>query len=132
MNKIIIIILMLVIGGMAGYFTFKSIDPAFSKLSPEEMHERIIEERDYAIGQAVLAGDYRCCINPPCTMCYMEANEWNNYTAGTCACDDLIARGEEPCPQCGRGLKDIHAEDGTFCDVNAVVPTCDSEQLGNN
>lgn len=76
----------------------------FETLSAAEMHEQIIENRDFAIGEAMKNGDYRCCIKPACTMCFMEANEWNNHTAGTCACDDLIAEGKEACPQCQRGL----------------------------
>ena len=81
-----------------------SEETVFENLSPEETHQKIISERDVAIQKAKEAGDYRCCIHPPCTMCYMEANQWNNHTAGTCACDDLIAQGKDPCPQCERGL----------------------------
>lgn len=65
--------------------------------------EQLVEARDRAIEKAVEKGDYRCCIEPACTMCFWEANEWNNYTAGTCACDDLIAAGKDPCPQCKNG-----------------------------
>ncbi len=95
--------LFLILGAAAGYLISFEIQN-FKNLSPEEMYQRIISERDYAISQAIARGDYRCCINPPCTMCYMEANQWNNFTAGTCACDDLIAQGKEPCPQCKKGL----------------------------
>lgn len=56
------------------------------------------------INRAKAEGDYRCCIEPDCTMCYMEGNKWNNGEAGTCACDDLIAKGEKPCPQCEKAL----------------------------
>lgn len=104
MKKFILIILTLLLGSFGGYLIFNIQNPPFEKLSPEAMHQRIIKERDYAINQAVARGDYRCCINPPCTMCYLEANEWNNFTAGTCACDDLIAQSKEPCPQCKKGL----------------------------
>ena len=91
------------IGALFGYFISFNIQ-GFKNLSPEQMYQRIVNERDYAIGEAIKRGDYRCCVNPPCTMCYMEANQWNNFTAGTCACDDLIAQGKEPCPQCKKGL----------------------------
>ncbi len=126
MKKVITYALILSIGIASGFYMFGLINPDFKDLSSKEMQERITKERDIAIGKAVMDGDYRCCINPPCTMCFMEANKWNNFTAGTCACDDLIARGEEPCPQCGRGLEDIHSDDNTFCDLNADVATCDS------
>lgn len=126
MRKIIIIILIFFIGGFAGYIIFNMQNPSFAKLSPKAMYDRIIEERDYAISRAVLAGDFRCCINPPCTMCYMEANQWNNYTAGTCACDDLIAQGKEACPQCQRGLDALYSAENTPCDIDASLSTCDS------
>lgn len=89
-------------GGL-GYLFFNYQNNDFEKLSSEEMLQKIIEERDVAITKAVKDGIYNCCINPPCTMCYMEANQWNNEKAGTCACDDLIAQGKEPCPQCKSG-----------------------------
>jgi len=104
MRKFTLIILTLLAGAFLGYLAFGIQNPGFEKLSPTEMYERIVQERDFAINQAVADGDFKCCINPPCTMCYMGANEWNNQTAGTCACDDLIAQGKEPCPQCKRGV----------------------------
>lgn len=76
----------------------------FSRLGSEEMYQRLISERNLAVQKAVEAGVYKCCIEPPCTMCYWEGNPWNNQTAGTCDCDTLIALGKEPCPQCVAGL----------------------------
>lgn len=90
--------------GLASWLVWQFSKPDFKSLTAEQMYHRIISERDYAIGKAVEASAYRCCINPPCTMCYLEANQWNNFTPATCACDDLIAQGQEPCPQCQRGL----------------------------
>lgn len=105
---------------------FDDFYSSFNNLSSEKKYETIISLRDIGINNAIARGDYRCCIDPPCTMCYMEANKWNNFTAGTCACDDLIARGEEACPQCKRGLDTIHAEDNTFCDIDAKTANCES------
>ena len=79
----------------------------FEALSSEEMHEQIINHRNFAIKKATASGIYNCCITPPCTMCYMEANQWNNQTPGTCACEDLIAQGKEVCPQCKRGIQSL-------------------------
>lgn len=120
MNKLtssIIILLIIVVSGLIGYFLHNPPQSlSFKSLSPNEQHSKIIEQRDYAINQAVLAGDYRCCINPPCTMCYTEGNKWNYGKAGTCACDEFIARGEDPCPQCVKGLiKDT----GTSCEISS-------------
>ena len=105
MKKVIMVILLLLIGGLGGFLFLRTqVTPSFNKLSSGEKWQRIIQERDEAIKGAVRDGVYKCCIEPPCTMCYMEANQWNNYQAGTCACDELIAEGKEPCPQCERGL----------------------------
>lgn len=90
----------------------------FLKLSSQEMHQRIIKERDLAIQKAVKEGSYKCCISPPCTMCYMAANIWNNQTPGTCACDELIAQGKEPCPQCERGLCKVSKEGA--CEIEGL------------
>lgn len=70
------------------------------------MHSQVIKHRDIAIERAKADGVYNCCYQPGCTMCYMEANEWNNHQAGTCACADLIAQGKEPCPQCRQALSE--------------------------
>jgi len=120
MRKIsLLLLLLLVVGGVFFLLSDKN-DSSFEGLSNEEISQRIIKERDLAIEKAVEAGDYRCCINPPCTMCYLEANEWNNFKTGTCACDDLIAQGEEPCPQCKKGL----------CQTD-IEGTCLTNQEGN-
>ncbi len=119
MIKKILILLLLLIAGTTGFLAARKQNPPFETLSNEEMHQKIITQRDFAIQKAVETGDFRCCIEPSCTMCYMEANEWNNFTAGTCACDDLIAQGIKPCPQCERGLCDTD-EKGT-CQVNSEL-----------
>jgi len=104
-KKVIVAAFLLLIGGLGGYLIFKIQAPAdFGTLEPGVKLQRIIREQEQAIQEAVKEGVYKCCIEPACTMCYMEANKWNNYQAGTCACDDLIAQGEEPCPQCQKGL----------------------------
>lgn len=114
-NKALFAIFLLLIGTLVGYWFFNLQNPSFENLNSEEMYRQIIEERDYAINKAVAAGDYKCCIEPPCTMCYMEANQWNNFKERTCACDDLIAQGKEPCPQCKSGLCQIDGDLSGSC-----------------
>lgn len=128
MKKYILLIILMSVFTALGFVYSKTKDTKFADLGPQEMYDRIVKERDHAINEVKLAGNYRCCIDPPCTMCYMGANKWNNFTAGTCACDDFIARGEEPCPQCSRGLEQIHDEENIFCDIDANVATCDSKK----
>lgn len=88
------------IGAVISYYSAAQ----FENLSSEEMFERIINHRNIAIKEATASGVYNCCVDPLCTMCYMEANKWNDHTPGTCACDDSIAQGKEPCPQCIRRI----------------------------
>lgn len=116
-QDLLLIIFSILIGLGLGLFITSKQPPVFENLSVKEMYEEIIAKRDIAIQKAVEEGDFKCCINPPCTMCFMEANQWNNFQPATCACDDLIAQGKEPCPQCVRGLCD-KTEEGT-CQVNS-------------
>lgn len=124
---IITVFIFCFVGVLGGYLISDYQKPDFAKLSPEQMLEQITTQRAFAIEKAVERGDYRCCISPACTMCFMEANQWNNGVAGTCACDDLIAQGKEPCPQCKRGIGEeacaTEADSGTeeSCKINLEI-----------
>ena len=102
--KILLIILTLIIGisfGISAYY-FSSIP--FEKLSLREMQKQVVAYQDFGIEKAIAQGIYNCCVEPACTMCFMQGNQWNHGEAGTCACAELIAQGKEPCPQCHRAL----------------------------
>jgi hypothetical protein len=86
-----------------------------------EKRELVFKELYSAIEEAQEAGVYQCCIEPACTMCYLNGNEWNYGNAGTCACDEFLAKGEDPCPQCKKG-----SENG-LCE-STVKETCDTEE----
>lgn len=103
MNKTLIISFVLFGVGL-GLISNYLVPLSFGNLSVQEMHRRIIQKRDVAIEKAKRQGDYNCCYKPGCTMCFMGANKWNNEQAGTCDCAELIAQGEEPCPQCVEAL----------------------------
>ncbi len=109
-KPLIFVNLFLIIVGLVGLLIFKQFNHTFKNLNSKILHQNIIEQRDYGIQLAVENGDYQCCITPPCTMCYMEGNQWNNQTAGTCACDQLIAQGKEACPQCQNGNCGLETE----------------------
>ena len=110
MKNAIVLILIVVIGLTVSFV----VNPPLNWISDGELHEKVIAMRDYGIAQAEKNGDYLCCIDPVCTMCYMEGNKWNYGEAGKCFCDEFIARGEEACPQCERGLVE---DTGTSCEV---------------
>jgi hypothetical protein len=101
---IIIAIIFLSVGAITSYVYLGNDQNAFAKLSPEQMHQKISSDREYAISLAKERGEYKCCIHPECTMCYDSPNKWNYQQEGKCYCDEFIARGEEPCPQCKKGL----------------------------
>ncbi len=71
----------------------------------EQKRERILKELSVAIYEAIDDGRYKCCIDPPCTMCYMGNWLWDD---GSCYCDDLIMNGEfdKVCPQCIKGIEE--------------------------
>lgn len=52
-----------------------------------------------AIAKAHDEGVYNCCMDPPCTQCYL--GEWK-YDPGTCECDAAESEGryDDICPQC--------------------------------
>ena len=88
------------LGLMLAHFSF----PSFAQLSPDEMHQRVVSQRDFAIKKAVERGDYNCCVLPACAMCYWEGNLWNHQQPGECDCANFVQRGETPCPQCVKAL----------------------------
>jgi len=67
--------------------------------------EKLFSQIYSAIEKAKIEGKYKCCIEPPCTMCYL--GDWI-FKDGTCDCDGMVAKGEwdKVCPQCIRGIKE--------------------------
>ncbi len=78
---------------------------AGQQLSFEERRANILNELSEAINDAKLEGKYGCCIEPPCTMCYLGEWIWDD---GYCRCDEMIKKGEfdKVCPQCKKGLEE--------------------------
>jgi len=124
MKKILTITLLITISFILGTSVYKYFS-SFERLSLEQMQEQVIKQRDLGIEKAIAAGVYNCCVDPICTMCYMEDNVWNNQTAGTCACADLIGQGKEICPQCKRILNEIK-------DVSCQIDQVDEVGCENN
>jgi len=69
----------------------------------QKRRTRVLGELSSAIEDAENAGLYDCCIEPPCTMCYLGNWIWKD---GVCRCDEMIAQGkfDQVCPQCLKGL----------------------------
>lgn len=77
----------------------------FLKLNGPSTPQKVIENLYDAIDIAKQKGDYNCCIEPACTMCYL--GHWK-FEKGTCACDDAIAEGrfDDVCPECQSGIEE--------------------------
>ena len=67
--------------------------------------EKVIENLYNAIDIAKEEGNYKCCIEPDCTMCYL--GNWK-FEKGTCFCDDAILEGrfDDVCPECKSGIEE--------------------------
>lgn len=80
--------------------------------------EKTIAMLNKAIDKAEENGDYKCCIEPACTMCYL--GHWK-FDVGTCFCDDMIKKGryEDVCPECNKG-----AEEGICNSANEDSGVC--------
>lgn len=108
LNIIILFIVILAIspGYFAGKGYFKG-EEAFGMKRSE-----IMSEIDLALEEAVKSGDYKCCINPPCKMCYL--GNWL-FEDGKCDCDNKIAQGkiDEVCPECVHGMEEGNCESVT-------------------
>jgi len=114
LNQKVLLFFSLLGGITAGLVFALLFNPPFKSLNSGQMLEKVKAQQVLGIKKAQEEGSYRCCIKPACTMCYLEANQWNNHQPGTCACDDLIAQGKEPCPQCKQG----------FCEADKAQESC--------
>ena len=105
---IIFILIILVAISSAVFFTItKKSEDSF-----EKNREKVLSQLYLAIEQAKIEGKYNCCIEPPCTMCYLGDWIWKD---GTCDCDRMIAKGEwdKVCPQCKKGIKEGRCKSST-------------------
>jgi len=84
----------------------------------EDRRVKVLKELSSSIEDAVAQGKYHCCINPPCTMCYLGNWIWED---GTCNCDAMIAQGDfdKVCPQCVKAIEkgECESTESTLCEV---------------
>lgn len=113
MNRIIPLAI-LTVGFIAGAFVLLSIS-LFRFMPVDQMHHHLPNYQRRAIEKAKDRGDYTCCYQPGCTMCFMSANQWNDQQAGHCDCAEFIAQGKQPCPECVSALKQ---EINDVCDLD--------------
>jgi hypothetical protein len=65
----------------------------------------VISFMEETIKQEAEVGNYRCCIDPPCKMCFLGNWIWED---GKCDCDTMIIQDkmDKVCPECLRGIKE--------------------------
>jgi hypothetical protein len=104
---VLIVILMIFIFAK-GFGVFGS-NITFQKEDFEQKRVRVLNELSLAIEEAKAQGKYKCCIEPPCTMCYLGNWIWKD---GSCYCDDMIKENKLNfvCPECLRGIKEERCE----------------------
>ncbi len=102
MKRISVVFVLVSIGIIVGIL-LSNLIPSF--YSFETRREKIIADLNSEIEKSVERGDYRCCIEPACTMCYLGDWIWDD---GICRCDEMIAQGQDDkvCPQCRKGLEE--------------------------
>ena len=95
------------LSSQTGYLTF------------EDRREGVLTNLFTALEEAKASGHYKCCIEPPCTMCYMGNWIWDD---GTCDCDGMIAAGEwdKVCPECVYGIEEGACESTQDTDGDTV------------
>lgn len=112
-RKIVLSLLITLVLSMSFYTLVNSQKEGF-----EQRRTRVLDELSSAIRGAEEIGKYRCCIEPPCTMCYLGEWIWKD---GSCYCDDMIVKGEfdKVCPQCKKGIEEGRciSTDKTGCQI---------------
>lgn len=90
---------------------FKSFEAKVVKENFSLKPGKILSGIYLAIEKAKEEGKYNCCINPPCTMCYLGNWVWEK---GTCQCEEMIKKNQldKVCSQCLQGIKEGKCESG--------------------
>jgi len=104
MKKFLTTFAIFIIGSSFGAMIYLFVFPPFHLLPLDKMPSKIDDYLHLAMEKAEKAGVYNCCVEAPCTMCFLEGNLWNNQKAGRCNCADFVRQGKEPCPQCKKIL----------------------------
>jgi len=92
----ILLIILIFYLGIQDYFEIKGF---------EKKRSEILSEMNTTLDKAIQSGEYRCCIVPPCKMCFL--GNWI-FEDGKCNCDTLMveAKWDQVCPECKRGIEE--------------------------
>lgn len=70
-------------------------EPTATASSPDAQLDEIRTRLDAVKTELFDAGEYNCCVDPPCDWCALHE--------GSCACFTNLDSGEAVCPDCGLG-----------------------------
>ncbi len=103
---------------LAFLIVFSSLLVFTNQRNFETKRELLLNQLFSNIEDAKEIGRYDCCIEPPCTMCYLGNWIWED---GSCYCDDMIKNKEfdKVCPQCKKGIEEgrCTSTDGGVCEI---------------
>lgn len=64
----------------------------------EERRGHFIEHKHSIISELIMQGDYKCCLEQPCTYCIEKTP--GHGEGATCHCLEDVVNGEHPCGEC--------------------------------
>jgi hypothetical protein len=99
-GRMYLVLAALTVGALVGLVA----SSAYDARSPyEDRRDEVIGEMNSLIAVKTESGEYMCCIDPPCDMCFLGHWLWDD---GVCRCDEYIANGDfdKACPQCKNGV----------------------------
>lgn len=104
-KRIIIGVALLFLVGISLGYSILPQNTEFKAKSFEGKRNEILSEMDLTLTEATESGKYRCCIDPPCKMCFLGNWVWDD---GTCDCDGMIVeeKWDKVCPECKAGIKE--------------------------
>lgn len=96
-------ILVFMVFGVAAGFIIGSLFP--DTRNYEDRRHSLMDDMASLIEEKVDSGEYKCCIEPACDMCFLGHWLWDD---GICRCDEMIASGQDDkvCPQCKKALEE--------------------------
>lgn len=114
----LILILLIIFVLSIGYFLRKGY---LNSKTFQKKRTEILSGLDNVLEEATAKGEYKCCIKPPCKMCFL--GNWI-FEGGKCDCDTLIAQNkmDKVCPECIHGIEEGRCE--------SLRGTCPTESTG--
>ncbi len=95
---VVLLTIIMIFFGVWGIYSIKKAPFA-------QRRSNLLVRLDSELKEAEIEGNYKCCIEPLCKMCYLGNWVWDD---GICRCDDEIASNnwDRVCPECIKGIEE--------------------------